>query len=258
MKFSINADFLYQGKDIIESIKEIKRFGFDGVEICFMFDKTDEQLEEAQKATGIEYRLFMTDVRIGANDPRCYDAYIADAKAVCDRAVRFGSKNVIVAVGGDLVTEGISREEQLATMIQSCKELAPYFEERGVNMLIEPINNKVDHVGCGLWSADESYYIIEQVGSPNVKMLYDIYHMQIMEGNVTGNMLQHLDVIEHVHCAGCPGRQEVYNSELDYHYILKTLKEAGYQGTVGIEFNPRVDPKESLPRIRELFADLMD
>ena len=260
MKFSINADFLYAQKDIVESIKDIKKHGFDSVEICFMIDKTEEQLEEAQKATGINYCLFMMDVINGkhANDPRKFDECVEDAKRVCDRAVKFGSTNVILGVGANLESEGYSRQDQVDAMIKVAKAVMPYFEERGINLLVEPINDKVDHKGNGLWSNEETYEIIEKVGSPNIKMLYDIYHMQVQYGNVTADMLEHLDVIEHVHCAGCPGRHEVYLSELDYHYILKTLRDAGYKGTVGIEFNPTVDVNESLPKIKAMFADLMD
>ena len=260
MKFSINADFLYAHQDIVEAVKDIKANGFDSVEICFMVDKTEEQLKKAQELTGIHYRLFMMDVINGkhANDPRLYNECVEDCLNVLDRAVRFGSTNVILGVGANLEPEGFSRRDQVDAMIKVSKAVMPTFEERGVNLLIEPINDKVDHKGNGLWSNEESYEIIREVNSPNIKMLYDIYHMQVQWGNVTADMLEHLDIIEHVHCAGSPGRHEVYTSELDYHFILKTLRDAGYKGTVGIEFNPTVPVSESLPKMREMFADLMD
>ena len=260
MKFSINVDFLYKGKPLVESIKEIKSFGFDSVEICFMIDKTEEELEEAKKLTGIEYRLFMMDVINGmdANDPRKFDVCVEDCKKVADRCVRFGSKNVILGVGRNLEDEGYSRADQVDAMVKVAKAVMPYLEERGLNLLIEPINDKIDHKGTGLWSNEEAYEVIRRVDSPNMKMLYDIYHMQVQWGNVTQDMLDHLDMIEHVHCAGSPGRCEIYKGELDYHFILKTLKDHGYKGTVGIEFNPTVPVQESIPYMRKLYADLMD
>ena len=119
-------------------------------------------------------------------------------------------------------------------------------EESGVTLVVEPLNIYVDHIGYYLSSSKEAFAIIEEVGSPYVKVLFDIYHQQINEGDILRHMLPNLEKIGHIHCAGSNGRHELDNGELNYPYLFKKLAEAGYDRYVGLEYFPERDPADSL------------
>ena len=131
--------------------------------------------------------------------------------------------------------DDISREEQTANMVACLKRLAPIAEGEGITIVIEALNPLVDHVGFFLTRTDQTMAILEEVDSPNVKMLFDIYHQQITEGNVIRNFTQHIDRIGHFHVADNPGRQEPGTGELNYRNILKALHGTGYDGYVALE-----------------------
>jgi len=110
----------------------------------------------------------------------------------------------------------------------------------------------VDHPGYYLDSSSEGAQIVRAIGSPSLKLLYDVYHMQIMEGNIIASIRRHADVIGHFHSAGVPGRHEHFETELNYPAILKAIEETGYEGCFGLEYQPAMqDHLDSLVRVRE-------
>ena len=114
----------------------------------------------------------------------------------------------------------------------------------------------MDHPRYFLDSAREGFAIVAEVGSPRIRLLYDVYHMQIMEGNVTQTLRRHLALVGHIHIADVPGRHEPGTGELNFKNILRSLAEGGYAGTVGFEFTPRGDTGQALAAIAELRQDL--
>lgn len=257
MNFSINLDFLYPGRPVLESVRAIQEAGFQRVEVCFMEGKSYEELARVRAETGIGIELFLSDF-IDCNDPAQQDRFTAAVTEKLAQAVRLDCRKIILAVGDDLAGRGVARERQLAAIEDCARALLPVFRESGAVMLIEPINNKVDHMGCGLWSSAEGLGIVRRLDSPHVRLLYDIYHMQVMEGNVTRTILDNLDVIGHLHCAGSPGRCEPFLGELNYLNILRAVKAAGYQGCVGVEYNPTLPPDQALRRLRREWAEVID
>jgi len=105
-------------------------------------------------------------------------------------------------------------------------------------LVLEPLNVYVDHVGYYLYSSQEGFDIVEAVGSKNVKLLFDLYHQQIMEGNLIRNSTNNIYKIGHFHAAGSPGRHELYIGEVNYPEVFKAIDEAGYRGYVGFEYFP--------------------
>jgi len=120
-------------------------------------------------------------------------------------------------------------------------------EQKGVNLCVELLNSKVDHPG---YQCDTSAYGVElckRVGSPRVKLLFDIYHMQIMEGDLIRNIRDYHDDIGHFHTAGNPGRRDMDETqEIYYPAVMRAIAETGYDLYVGHEFNPKGDPIEAL------------
>ena len=119
-------------------------------------------------------------------------------------------------------------------------------EREGLTLLLEPFNTKVDHPQYFLDKPDECLSVVKAVNSRSVRMLYDIYHMQIMAGDVTTFLRAHLPWIGHIHVAGVPGRHEPRDGELNYPFILKELDRLGYASGIGLEYWPTMDSAESL------------
>ncbi len=255
MNVSINIDFVYDGVDSIKAIKEIKSLGYNFIEICFTDKKDLTEIKNVCEQEKVSVLLMLSDL-IGLTDAKNKETFIELTKKKVEQAKSLGCKQIIIA-SGDFM-EDISHEEQLKNMEIGIRELLPLFEKEGMTMLIEPINNKVDHPEAGLWSSKEGFDMARRINSPNVKVLFDIYHMQVMEGDVTRTMIDNIDLIAHVHCAGSPGRNEPFGSELDYVSIIKLLQKAGYSGGVGIEYKPLMDTKEGLGIIRKMFDSFMN
>ena len=120
--------------------------------------------------------------------------------------------------------------------------------------MIEPLNTYVNHPGYYLWSSLEGFQIVREVGSEFVKVVYDIYHQQVMEGNIIPTVTGNLACIAHLHAAGHPGRNELQYGESDYGVIFAAIDKAGYTGACGLEYSPLLDPVESLKIAKERYG----
>ncbi len=195
----------------------------------------------------------------GLNNPRYADEVITRTKATIDQCADAGVPNVIAFTGykwldADHPESGeISLEHGAANTVKGLRELARYAEPRGVTICLEQLNTRDDshpmkgHPGYQGGDIDYCAGIVIEVGSPHVKLLFDIYHVAIMNGDIIRRLSQYRDWIGHVHTAGVPGRAELDDQqELCYPAIMRTLVEIGYQGYVGQEFIPARDPEEGL------------
>ncbi|MEM7112304.1 MAG: TIM barrel protein [Chloroflexota bacterium] len=167
------------------------------------------------------------------------EAYLQGLAESIKVAQQLGCKTLISQVGDDL---GIARADQRQSLIEGLKASVPLLENAGIKLVIEPLNTLVDHAGYYLTSSDEAFAIIDAVGSPHIKVLFDIYHQQISEGHVIQRIVDNIDKIGHFHAAGNPGRNELYRGELNYHEIFRAIKAAGYEGYVGLEYFPLEEP----------------
>lgn len=149
---------------------------------------------------------------------------------------------------------GTLRETQVQSLVEGLKESAKLLAGTDIILAIEPLNTYYDHQGYFLYSSEEAVEILKAVNSPNVKMLFDIYHQQIMEGNLVNNIKKYIHSIAHFHIADVPGRHEIGSGEINYPNVLNAIKETDYKGCVGIEFFPlNPDHKEVLDN--PLFLD---
>jgi len=128
-------------------------------------------------------------------------------------------------------------------------------EEAGITLVFEPLNTRIDHVGYYLWSLDEAFQIVEEVGSPNVKALIDLYHHYVMDDLDIDKIVANIHKIGHFHMAGFPGRHEpLIDSEVDYATVLGAIRKSGYAGAVGLEYFPVHSAAEGL---KELVPQLL-
>ncbi len=161
-----------------------------------------------------------------------------------------GVPNLIAMFGN---RQGRTNAEAIPAAIEGLRRIAPLAEEQGVNICVELLNSKVDHPD---YIGDHTAFgveVMKGVGSPRVKLLYDIYHMQIMEGDVIRTITDNHQYIGHFHTGGVPGRHEIDDSqELNWRAVMKAIADTGFQGFVAHEFVPTRDPLTSLRQAFEI------
>jgi hydroxypyruvate isomerase len=168
-------------------------------------------------------------------------------------AKKIGCRQLVSGSGNRV--KGFTREMALECMVESLRALAPICEKNGITLIVEPFNTRVDHPDYFLDNPVTCVQVLEKVGSPNVKMLFDIYHMQIMYGNIVSFIRKNIRHIAHFHIAGVPGRHEPEKGELNYPFILKEIDSIGYTGQFGLEYWPTLEPSESLIRTRRALGE---
>lgn len=183
-------------------------------------------------------------IPIGFNRPSEHDRLVAESQRLLPLVAAAGLPNMIVFSGN---RAGMGDGEGLANCVAGLKRITPLAEQLGVTVCMELLNSKVDHKDymCDRtpWGAE----LVRQVGSPRFKLLYDIYHMQIMEGDVIRTIRDNFDAIGHYHTAGVPGRNEIdAGQELQYPAIMRAIADLGYTGFIGQEFIPKREPMRSL------------
>jgi hydroxypyruvate isomerase len=183
-------------------------------------------------------------IPVGFNRPNQHDKLVADAERMIPRAAAAGVPNIVCFSGN---RAGMSDGEGITNCIAGFKRITPLAEKHGVTLCLELLNSKVDHAD---YQADHTAWgvqVVQGVGSPRLKLLYDIYHMQIMEGDVIRTIQEHHDYIAHYHTAGVPGRHEIDGGqELNYAAIMRAIAGTGFTGHVAQEFIPTRDPRTSL------------
>lgn len=181
----------------------------------------------------------------GLNNPANHDRIEAELRVSIDVAVQYGVPNLICFSGNR--REGLSEEEGIAHTAAGLKRVAAYAEAKGVNLNVELLNSKVDHAGYQCDRTAWGVAVCEQVASERVKLLYDIYHMQIMEGDIIRTIRDNIQWIGHFHTAGNPGRHDMDDTqELNYTGICAAIAALDYDGYVGHEFSPKGDPAAAL------------
>jgi hydroxypyruvate isomerase len=183
-------------------------------------------------------------IPVGFNRLNQHDKLVADGEAMIPRAAAAGVKKIVVFSGN---RGGMSDGEGIANCITGLKRLMPTAEQHGVVLCMEMLNSKVDHKD---YHADHTAWAVEVakgVNSPSFRLLYDIYHMQVMEGDVMATIKANLPWIAHFHTAGVPGRNEIDGGqELNYRGIAEFIAGTGYDGVFAHEFLPRREGMKSL------------
>lgn len=147
-----------------------------------------------------------------------------------------GIKTLIATTGNTLADVSINRQEQ--AVVACLNAAVPILEKHGCTIVLEPLNILVNHTGYYLSTSKQGFEIIKQVASKNVKLLYDVYHQQITEGNLIDTIHENIDDIGHFHIADVPGRHEPGTGEINYKNIFAAISKSGYRRYVGCEYNP--------------------
>lgn len=245
MKYSICIEPLFGNIPFEDRVKIISEIGYEAVELWDSSDKDLDKFVEECKKYNIEVAA------CGLNDiwgNRRLNAPTRDFMAVLEETIpnlkKMGCSSTIALTGE--IDKNKTIEEQKKKIIETLKEAAKIAESENIVIVVEALNSYVDHKDYFLDSSKTGFEIIKEVGSDSIKLLYDVYHMQIMEGNIISNITDNIDLIGHFHSAGVPGRHELYSGELNYKNIITSINDAGYDKYFGIEYWPSINDKESL------------
>jgi len=262
-RVDVCLEAIFDTVPLVERAKRVMDAGFDAVEFWFYdFDcvtkDTERNLAEFGKFCADNGILINNgvvnspDASIGGSllDPDDRPKYLQRLRDTIKVCKDINCHAAITCTGNEL--PNVPREQQKKCVIDTLKAAAEIAEAENFTLYLEALNTLVDHEGYFLDSAEEGAEIIKAVGSPRVKLLFDVYHMQIMGGNIVARIEKHVDVIGHFHSAGVPGRHDLDIGELDYRNILKAIDALGYKGLFGLEYWPEGDETESLKRMRAL------
>jgi hydroxypyruvate isomerase len=198
--------------------------------------------------TGVEVTVFAADPALSLGDPAAHDAVVAAVAESADAAAELGCPNLIV-VSGD--RDGrMGADEQRAAIVAVLGRAASVAAERGVALLLEPLNTRVDHAGTFLDSTSEGLGIVDEVGAANVKLLFDLYHSVVMGERMEDVLAGRLAAVGHVHIADAPGRHEPGTGAIDWARAFAWLDAQGYSGRIGLEYEPLASTGDSLAAIR--------
>lgn len=243
MKLSVCLPMFFKNIPLEEAIRQTHKLGFKYAEFWGLPKNTDlDAVKTACDECGVTLVAMCPD-KFTLTDDALHDEYIVFLEKACENAKKLGIKRLISQVGADT---GKERQIQHANIVKGLIRAVPILEKYEITLVIEPLNTLVDHKGYYLVSSEEGFDIIREVGSDNVKLLFDIYHQQVSEGNVISNIVNNLDLIGHLHSAGCPGRHELWQGELNYEQIFKAADDAGYNGVCALEYKPTLEPEQSL------------
>ncbi len=221
--------------------------GFDGVEML------PESLWRAAADAGLEVvTLTGHDLDVGFNDPANHAAVSQTVSNMIDAAAAGKVPYVIVFSGRRGEASDAAAVGHSAAGLTL---LAEYARSRGVTLLLETLNSKIDHPGAQCDHSAWGLEVVKRVGSPNLRLLYDCYHMQIMEGDLMRTLKTNLEWIGHIHTGGVPGRRDLDDrQEVNWRAIAELLKRQKFAGWVGHEFIPRADPRAALEQAYGIFS----
>lgn len=247
---SVCIDAVYEGVAELDAIKAVSQIGYKAIEFWMWWEKDLTAILELCAQEEISIAACCTKF-VSLVDPNCRSEYLDGLGESVEAAQRLGCKTLISQVG-DLLQD-VPRQGQHASLVEGLKEAAKILNGQGVTLAIEPLNELVDHQGYYLVRSDETFEIIREVGSSDVKVTFDIYHQQISEGNLISNIQSNWEAIAHFHAAGNPGRNELTSGEIDYPSVLDAIRQTGFQGYIGLEYWPKSDAADGLSEVLRWF-----
>jgi len=257
LRLSITWGML-DGMPVPEAMALLNRLGYDAYE---MFDWRNPATLEKFVTEKSKSQLFcaclvankgVTAPGCGLVNPREREGFLRELEATIEAAKKMDCKQLVVLTGNEL--GGMPRSEQMANAVAALREAAPLLEKNGMTAIIEILNTYVNHAGYFLYYVRDGAELVDRVGSPNVKLLFDIYHVQIMEGNLIENIRTNIDRIGHFHVGDVPGRHEPGTGEINYRNVFKAIYDLGdrFQGSVALEYSPLAPLEKDMAAMRAL------
>ncbi len=259
LNYAVNIEMTWTKLPYPERIRKVKEAGFAFYEFWPWRNKDLDQIAALNRELGLTTSQFSSSPVKGFGhgitnpDPARREEFVEEIRTAVAAAKKLGVRTLCVVAGEE--TKGYSRDEQTAAVVSCLKAGAKVVEPEGITLILEPLNILVDHPRQLIVHSAHAARVLKAVGSPNVKMLFDIYHQQISEGNLSGNIKHYHDLIGYYQLADHPGRHEPFTGEINYPFVLKTIHDVGYTGVIGMEMSPKGDPMAGFAALRR--ADAM-
>jgi hydroxypyruvate isomerase len=249
-KFAANLSFLYSELDFMARFAAAARSGFQGVEYLFPYAFPKEQIADALQKNNLKqvlHNLPGGNWDAGERGIACDPHRVGEFKEGVDRAIEYARAlkcdqiNCLAGIAPANVTATKAHE----TLLGNLKYAAPRLATHHIKLLIEPINT-YDIPGFFLRTSAQALALMDEAREPNLYLQYDIYHMQIMEGNLANTIEKNLQRIAHLQVADVPGRHEPGTGEIRYDFLFQHLEKIGYTGWIGCEYKPLKTTDEGL------------
>lgn len=247
-RFAVNVETWWGGLPFLDRLVMASELGFPAVEFWPWQGKDIGAIEDVKGDLGLEIAQFTAwGFNPGMNDPAHHARFIRAIKESCEIARRLDCKKMTVVGGND--QDGMTQEQMHANIVTALKLVAPIAESADVMLILEPMNIRVDHKGHCLYGSEAAVKICREVDSTHVKINWDLYHMQISEGDLCRRLKEGFDQVGYVQLADNPGRHEPGTGEINYARVLRAVKELGYEGFVGLECTPLEDELTAAQRV---------
>jgi hydroxypyruvate isomerase len=249
-KFAANLTMLYQEYPLLERIERAARAGFKGVEILYPYGEDVDAIVSTLDRNGVEIVLFNVpsgDFAAGergfSNDPRRVDEYKAAVELALAVQRKLPAPRFNNIIGRCLPDIPIA--QQFETARSNIAWAAEQTGKQGVTLCLEPLN-AIDNPDFLVPTSTQMLALIDEIGHPNLRLQYDFYHQQRMEGNLTAFFANHIGQIGHIQIADSPDRHEPGTGEIAYDYVFDQIDESGYDGWVSLEYKPSTTTEASL------------
>ncbi|HCE76343.1 MAG TPA: hydroxypyruvate isomerase [Dehalococcoidia bacterium] len=241
-KFAANLSMLFTELDFEDRFEAAAKAGFSGVEYLFPYALEAQQIKEKldeNQLTQVLFNLPAGDWEAGergiAVDPARIEEFQAGVATAIEYAKVLGNTQINCLAG--IVPQGVSQHDAHAAFVINLRYAAQALKEAGIRLVIEAINTR-DIPGFFLNTTEQAKAVIKEVGSDNLFIQYDIYHMQIMEGDLARTIESNIQLISHMQLADNPGRHEPGTGEINYEYLFDFIDSLGYRGWIGCEYVP--------------------
>lgn len=249
-KFAANLTMMYNEVDFLDRFEAAAKSGFKAVEYLFPYPFAKDELAEPLRRHGLTqilHNLPAGDWGAGERGIACRPDRVGEFQDGVGLAIGYaktlGCRQLNCLAG--LLPQGLEPDRVRDTFVSNLKFAADELRAAGIRLLIEPINTR-DIPGFYLTGTQQARSVIEATGSDNIALQYDIYHMQIMEGDLAPTIEANLDRIEHMQLADTPGRHEPGTGEINYPFLFEHLDRVGYQGWIGCEYKPATRTEDGL------------
>ncbi len=255
---AINLETIYPGMEFCDKIRGVHKAGFSAIEFWGWQDKDLPRVKAVCEELGVKVRAFSGTGSWSLCDREHRPEYLdwirqslqAARELECDKLILF--PNHFTPSGCADFRDRYSREAMLANVTGTLTRMVPLLEEAGVTALLEPLCNTGGDGGMSVTDTSVGADIVRAVDSPHVRLLCDLFHMQMMHGNLLENISNNMDIVPYIHVADAPDRHEPGTGEINFDVLFRRLKAQGYSGTVCFEYFPAGDTESGFPAVREL------
>ncbi|HEU0119726.1 MAG TPA: TIM barrel protein [Bryobacteraceae bacterium] len=265
LRLSVRVEPLFPGLTLAQQLERVAAAGYAGYEFGDWRAVDPKQIVPLQRKLGLECVCLVGNKSVnpkgmGLCNPSERAGFLAEIKASAEAAQRFETQKMVVLSGFKVA--GMTRDAQHASMVEGLKRAHDIVARYGVTMIVEVINTlaKIEplnpkgnnHADYFLDRTPEAFAMVREVGSPYFQILYDLYHVQIMEGNLIETIRENIGHIGHIHIADVPGRHEPGTGEINFSNVFRTIHQSGYKGYVGMEYIPKQEVMQTLADVKRM------